>query len=544
MEIQKIETRSLKLFEKKNPKYKSLARTCVCFANAKGGKILIGIEDTKDEPPINQRIPENLPEDIRKNISELTINVKISVIKRNSANGSEYIEIKIFPSDFSVASTRDGKYFIRVSDHCKVMLQDELPRHFSDKSAFEWETHIPYKISWDKCDQIKLQNFRSEIQKSNRVNSLIKEKSDEELLKYYNFIDEAGSLTNLGVLWIGNKEQRSKLSCAPTVLITKFDLNEQILKNIVLDDFSLNPRELMEDIWSKTPEFKEGISVSEDTSTQKQIFHFNKYVIRELLVNAFVHRPYTTRGDIRINIYPDRLEIHNPGLLPLGVTPDNILHQSTRRNEYLSKIFADLNLMDREGSGYDNIYEIQLSEAKQLPVIEERNDGVTVTIKNQILNTDIIRFINKIKKSYSLTQKEIICLGTLANGRHMPTSEFYHAIQSSSDNQIRIWLGRLLEYGLIKLKRLTAETEYFIPLDILKGAPLSPITLKGITLNRLNELILSDLSDYGCSILADIRQRIGIEISGRRLRDALNKLVDDQKVKIEGGRKARTYDIF
>lgn len=48
---------------------------------------------------------------------------------------------------------------------------------------------------------------------------------------------------------------------------------------------------------------------------------FDEIVVRELLVNALVHRPYTQRGDIFLNLYPDRLEVVNPGLLPLGITP-------------------------------------------------------------------------------------------------------------------------------------------------------------------------------------------------------------------------------
>jgi ATP-dependent DNA helicase RecG len=76
------------------------------------------------------------------------------------------------------------------------------------------------------------------------------------------------------------------------------------------------------------------------------------------LANALVHRTYSTRGDIFINIFPDRIEIHNPGRLPYGVTPQNILSQSIRRNEHLSKVFYELKLMEREGSGYDLIYEL------------------------------------------------------------------------------------------------------------------------------------------------------------------------------------------
>lgn len=191
-------------------------------------------------------------------------------------------------------------------------------------------------------------------------------------------------LTNLGILWIGTSQQRAKLSYAPVVQFIKYNNNGNKVKKEVWDDFSMNPKELFQSIWEKIPEWKEGIEISEGIFGREKIYNYHEDIVRELFANALVHRPYTTRGDVFINLYPDRLEIHNPGLLPLGVTPNNILHQSVRRNEHLSKIFYDLNLMEREGSGYDKIYEIQLSEAKQLPIVEEKDDRVIVTIYNQI----------------------------------------------------------------------------------------------------------------------------------------------------------------
>ena len=56
---------------------------------------------------------------------------------------------------------------------------------------------------------------------------------------------------------------------------------------------------------------------------------YDEVVVRELLANALAHRPYTQRGDIFLNLHPDRLEVHNPVVLPIGVTPRNILHTTS-----------------------------------------------------------------------------------------------------------------------------------------------------------------------------------------------------------------------
>jgi ATP-dependent DNA helicase RecG len=53
------------------------------------------------------------------------------------------------------------------------------------------------------------------------------------------------------------------------------------------------------------------------------------------------------------------------------VTPDNVLHASVRRNEHLARLCHDLKLMEREGSGFDAIYDVLLSQGRPAPVVEE-----------------------------------------------------------------------------------------------------------------------------------------------------------------------------
>ncbi|MGQ9847147.1 MAG: ATP-binding protein [Bacteroidales bacterium] len=542
MENEYIDKKSLKIISCKEPKWKELAKDCVCFANAKGGSIIIGIEDNQELPPPGQKIDDNLVNKLRKKVSELTINTGIVVSKETYSNGGEVIKIEVKPSKSSVASTTDGRYYIRIGDTCKPVLPDELSRLFTDKPAFTWETKVVQKIKIEQCDEKKLNNFIDDIKKSERVSSFVKQKSIDEILSYYQMYDGT-YLTNLGVLWIGKQQQRANLSYAPIVQFIKYDGNGNKIKKILYDDFSLNPKELIQEIWEKIPEWKEGIEISEGIFGRSVLYHYNENVVRELLANALVHKPYTTRGDIFINYYPDRIEIHNPGLLPIGVTPQNILHQSVRRNEHLSKIFYDLNLMEREGSGYDKIFEILVSEAKPLPIVEEKDDRVVVTIQNTIKNESIIHLIEKIKQAYQLNQREIICLGIIAENKNIIATEFAQKIQSKDDKQIRNWLGNLLTKKIVLTKGKTKGMRYYINPILLKGTFLEKTDLSNIEVHRLNLLILEDLEKYPNSAIQEIHNRIGNEIPIRKLRSSLYNLVKNGKIKTLGGKKYRKYFI-
>lgn len=132
---------------------------------------------------------------------------------------------------------------------------------------------------------------------------------------------------------------------------------------------------------------------------------FDEIVVRELLVNALVHRPYTQRGDIFLNLHPDRLEVVNPGPLPPGVTPQNVVHTSVRRNEHFARLFHDLKLMEREGSGFDKIFAVLLSQGRPAPELIESHDRVQITVYNRILKPEVIDFIAKADQTYQLTQR-------------------------------------------------------------------------------------------------------------------------------------------
>lgn len=175
--------------------------------------------------------------------------------------------------------------------------------------------------------------------------------------------------------------------------------------------------ELIEAVWLEVPDFRERYELP-DGLYRQNVPAFDEIVVRELLVNALVHRPCTQRGDIFLNLHPDRLEVINPGPLPLGVTPRNVLHATVRRNEQLARLFHDLRLMEREGSGFDKIFEILLSQGRSAPELIETHDRVQVTVRRRILKPEVIDFIAKADQTYLLTQRERTGLGAFNKALH------------------------------------------------------------------------------------------------------------------------------
>lgn len=523
-ENQFIEKKKLELISGKSAGWKELAKDCVCFANSRGGKILIGIANEDTLPPEHQKIDVDFPFIIKKKIAENTVNVGLNARICQAENDAEYIELEVLFSASTIAATSDGKYYFRSDDTCVPLLPDELSRLFSDKPSFIWETKRT-SIKRSSIDQQKLENFIADISASTRVSNHIKQKSVDELLEHYFFAD-GEYLTNLGVVWLANRNDRAKILYAPTIHFLKFDELGQKINKLVWEDHSLNPKELIEAVWTQIPDWKEGIDVA-DGMFRKFVPNYEEEVIRELMANALVHRPYSMRGDIFINLYPEKLEVVNPGLFPIGVTPQNILHKNVRRNPYLAQVFYDLHLMDKEGSGIDKMYLVLLLNAKQAPVPFQGDDYVMFSIYRRISKPEIIAFINRANDEFHLSSKELISLGLIAQKNSIAAIEFAKELDlPNKPNIVSHWLGRLPDLGLIISKGRTKGTEYMVNPGFLKKTGFKGKTnLKRIENHRLEELIYQDVKIYQPAALGEVHQRIGKEIPYNKIRKTIYMMV-------------------
>lgn len=537
-----LDKKSLSIISGAKANFKELAKDCVCFANAVGGSIMIGIEDADDAPPSNQKISEDLIDKINKRIPALTLNVGITVVKKIAENEGEYLELKVFRSSQSIASTTDGKYYMRISDDCKPILPEDLNRLISEKNAFVWEEKVVRKIPSSNCDINKYHQFIDAIKASERVSNFVKEMTPQEVLDYY-FLTKEGCLTNLGILWIGTRNDRAVLHYPPSVQFIKYDENDNKVSKKVWDDYTLNPKELISAILKEIPEWNEFVEVA-DGIFRKNIYNYEPEVIREIIANAFAHRNYTMRGDIFINLFHDRLEIHSPGLLPLGVTPNNILTKSVQRNALLSKLFYDLKLMEKEGSGYDKVYELLLGSGKKIPTVIEGDDRVTVILNKQIQSKAVLRFMDKASQELQLKQKEVIALGMIAQNEGIAAIELSKILNVTKQNGLQYWIGRLLDLNIVHSKGKTKGTLYFINPEFIRTTDFVEQTnLKRIEPHRLQELIYEDLKNYPYSAISEINKRVGVEIKQRTLKVKLDEMLRNDLIHKEGERKGTKYFI-
>lgn len=534
-----IEYKSLRKITSGDAGMKDLASTCVCLANSQGGTIYIGIEDKDKLPPPGQIITTEIGNNTITKLRSLCYNVGLTLLDvETHQNGGQYFGIKVLPSLKSIATTSDGKILIRVGDQCQPVRGEDLVRLASEKDAFQWELQSR-NISINNVSPEALRWFANEIQNSDRVKPFVKEFSYIEIAEHYNLIQD-GSLTNLGVLWLGDATQRSRIAYPLTVQYIVYDNLEKKINKIDWNDYSLNPKELLLDIEKQAieltyfDEFPNGLF-------RNKIRHYDPRLIRELLINAIAHKSYTISGDIFIKVYPDRMEITNPGGLPLGISKDNILHSVNRRNPHMIRILHDLKLMEGEGSGYDLIFEITGRDSKPFPVINSDFNTTSVTQYSKILDEESVLLIDFIAKNYNLSQKDFLVLGIVCREKKILSTRLADLLQLSDEERLRSYTSRLTSQGILTPRGIKKGTEYLINPKVISSSKINiKPTLVTIEPHRLKALIVEDIKRYPGSMISDISKRLP-DVLIRDLRKYIYKMVSDRILRTEGGKTFRKY---
>ena len=115
---------------------------------------------------------------------------------------------------------------------------------------------------------------------------------------------------------------------------------------------------------------------------RKERWNLPPVAVREAMINAVAHADYAQRSaPLRVSIFDDRLEIENPGLLPFGLTVDDLAHGISKlRNRVIGRVFHALGLIEQWGSGIQRMTTACREAGLAAPRFEEIATRFRVTI--------------------------------------------------------------------------------------------------------------------------------------------------------------------
>jgi predicted HTH transcriptional regulator len=161
--------------------------------------------------------------------------------------------------------------------------------------------------------------------------------------------------------------------------------------------------------------------------------------VREAVVNAVVHADYAQRGaPIRLAIFDDRLEVENPGLLPFGLTLEDLPRGVSRlRNRVIGRTFHALGLIEQWGSGIQRMSAACRDAGLAPPTLEEIGNRFRVTL-----------WLEQVGAT-ALDKTEQAILVILSDGTGRVTSDIAKVI-GLTPRATRTRMVRLVERGLAR----------------------------------------------------------------------------------------------
>ena len=91
------------------------------------------------------------------------------------------------------------------------------------------------------------------------------------------------------------------------------------------------------------------------TLREKDIYNYPEKAIRELVMNAVMHRDYQSTTPTRLYQYDDRIEIMNPGGLYGNARPDNFPNVNDYRNNVVAGILKSFNYVNMFNHGIRDV---------------------------------------------------------------------------------------------------------------------------------------------------------------------------------------------
>ena len=161
--------------------------------------------------------------------------------------------------------------------------------------------------------------------------------------------------------------------------------------------------------------------------------------VREAVINAVAHADYAQRGaPIRVSIFDDRLEVENPGLLPFGLTVEDLPRGVSKlRNRVIGRVFHEIGLVEQWGSGVPRMMAACRESGLAPPRFEEIAARFRVTIGTERIGHP------------ALDPTDGAIVESLARGRGLLTSEIAQAI-GLTPRATRTRLARLVGSGLLR----------------------------------------------------------------------------------------------
>ena len=398
-------------------KPKSWLKSVSAFANGLGGSLFYGVNNEGIVKGLTdvQHVCETISSRIRDYMDPLP---DVEMIPHR-IDGLDVLQLKVKAGNYTpYYYVGDGQRiaFVRVGDESLPATGEQMLRLVLKGTNKTYDSlHTDYKLE-DNSFAFLANTFR---QRTNQ-------EWDKKYLLSFGLVTSDGCLTNAGALFADYSPlSQSRLYC------TRWDGKEKgdaINDSEFTGNVLLLLREAMNFVKSNT---KRGWEKLPDGRRNKP--EYAERAVLEAMVNHFIHRDYTVMGaEVHLDIYDDRIVVTSPGGMYNGMLIQNLDISdvsSERRNPILANVMAQLDFMEKRGSGLTRI----CNETKALegykdelkPVFKSTPTQfqtiIYANVDGELVTKDVTKDVTK-----ELPERQLVILQMVSANASITISEMSH----------------------------------------------------------------------------------------------------------------------
>ena len=462
---------------------KSMMETVCAFANEPGlcgGYLLLGAKRTgmaEDGRPVYE--PENI-ENTDKIQSDFVAmcNSMFNVRIRPNINVEEYlgktvIVVKIEelpesqkPAYFAKRGLPEGA-FRRIGPSDEKCSEEDMYLFY--QSADTYDSCIVDDADLDDIDENAL-NFYRKLRKEVNPDAEELTLNDVDLLRALGAIKKnkqgGYDLTYTGLLVFGKQMSLRRLVPSFRVDYIRISGNQWLADGDNRFEQTIDMRGPLILMVNKAcsavmDDLPKGFELKKDSMQASTPAILPNKVLREAIVNSYIHRSNRVNQPIQIIRYSNRIEIHNPGY---SLKPQDDWGEpgSMLRNPRISEIFHDTNLAETKGTGIGAMRRLMKEAGLMPPTFESNHEANKFTARlllHHFLSKENMEWLAQYAK-FGLVNEQKLALVFMREVGAIDNATYRQLDSSITHARARLEIHKLCDLGFLEKKGQGRNTYY------------------------------------------------------------------------------------
>jgi len=277
--------------------------------------------------------------------------------------------------------------------------------------------------------------------------------STKALLTHLNLL-EAGGPKNAAVLLFGTSPQRfhqpaeTKCVHCHTINYRRPFASQQVYSGDLFEQVD-QARDFV------LAKINRAVDVRDTSAMAPATYELPPDAVGEAIVNAVAHRDYHSNASVEVRLFPDRLEVWNPGSLPGALTPESLRedHPSIPYNPLIAESLYLVRYIERAGSGTQAMIALCNEAGLPEPQFEQKAGSFVVTLWRDWLTDELLA-------KYGLNDRQRKAIALLRTQRRITNREYREQTGAIARTAARD-LDDLVRKGLLQKVGTTGRSAYY-----------------------------------------------------------------------------------